>query len=931
MPILAQTFEPTPPTLTVRLLPNQSVRLAWPKAASGFALEQTDRLSPSPAWQRAAEVPQIETEESVVIVAAGTGSRFFRLRQEEVVALTTITETSPVDGETGVAVTRETIVYLSSPLAANAVLTSDHFYAGFGGRRLLALVELSNQRDKATLFYQEPMPGSTRVVAVFDGTGLTDAQGRPLDADGDGQAGGAHIIAFDTLSLTPVAGTAVIGRVFASELQPGPDTGANAVNKPLAGVTITVDGMEQTLRTVTDAMGNFKLEPVPPGRFFVHIDGRTVRDEAAGIRYPDLAYYPFVGKAWDAVAGRTENKAGGTGEIYLPLIKPGTLQPVSLEQDSTITFPQEVIATNPALAGVTITVPANSLFSDNGTRGGKVGIAAVPPDRLPGPLPAGLELPIVITVQTDGALNFDRPAPICFPNLPDPVLKTPLPAGSRQALISFNHDKGVWEAVGSMTVSADGKFICTDTGVGVLQPGWHGVGPTPDDPPPCDKLCCDGGGDDGPISAVAGRVGKAGPKPKRCKPKPKCKESEVACLKRAADKREVCRRKAMYAFEDCSRTNGRGTSCHAATLDKAICDAGFALCWRIADDLRFPCDVEYLIDIAKCKPCSAVNLRPAKSGLDDDPADQIVAKLEEINALLAPFIGLDPDIPTEVRLRVLGLLSEADALAGGDAGQFLRQYLTAREVEVAAFEADYGEEIGNAPPYPILYAAQIRRSNGTLTLRGETAPFGQYDLFVTRDGELSYVTFYDPLTRRYGAVFPRLRPEAPHRLPRFILAPLDATLSDIDGDGLADAVEFVYGTDETKPDSDGDGIFDGAEVDQGTNPLDGRPVQTGIIATAKTIGPAVDVWAGNDLVVTAERTAGVSVFNSYQGMNPVLVAHVPRPGNAQRVAASDNRLAVAAGDAGLVIIDLTTPAEARVVQHLPLGNVTLVVAAGGVA
>src|SRR4029079_2054199 len=96
-----------------------------------------------------------------------------------------------------------------------------------------------------------------------------------------------------------------------------------------------------------------------------------------------------------------------------------------------------VVASNRALAGVSITVPANSLFSDDGTRGGKVGIAPVPPDRLPGPLPPGLEMPIVITVQTTGRLNFDKPAPICFPNLPDPVLGTPLPAGSQQSLISF--------------------------------------------------------------------------------------------------------------------------------------------------------------------------------------------------------------------------------------------------------------------------------------------------------------------------------------------------------------------------------------------------------------------------------------------------------------------------------------------------------------
>ena len=49
----------------------------------------------------------------------------------------------------------------------------------------------------------------------------------------------------------------------------------------------------------------------------------------------------------------------------------------SATQDTVITFAPSVLAANPQLEGVQITVPANSLFSDNGTRGGRVGIAPV--------------------------------------------------------------------------------------------------------------------------------------------------------------------------------------------------------------------------------------------------------------------------------------------------------------------------------------------------------------------------------------------------------------------------------------------------------------------------------------------------------------------------------------------------------------------------
>lgn len=390
--------------------------------------------------------------------------------------LASIRESSPAHGETGVAITRETVFRFTQPLAAQTLLTTANLYAEFGGRRLLSRCELSSDRKTATLFYLENLPGSARIRVTFLGDGINDFLGRPMDFDGDGQPGGIEIVDFDTLTITPLAGTAVIGNVFASDPVPGTNT-TNFVNRPLGGVTITVDGMEETLRTVTDSNGYFRLQPVPAGKFFVHIDGRTLTNVAAGIRYPDMAYYPVVGKEWTALPGETNNLAGGTGLIYLPLIIEGTLQAVSMTNDTVITFPPSVASNNPALAGVTLTIPADSLFSANGTRGGSVGIAPVPPDRLPGPLPPGLNFPLVITVQTTGAENFDRPVPVRFPNLPDPVTGIRLPPGAATALWSFDHDLGEWIIVGSMTVSADGLYIDSDPGVGILQPGWHGTDP----------------------------------------------------------------------------------------------------------------------------------------------------------------------------------------------------------------------------------------------------------------------------------------------------------------------------------------------------------------------------------------------------------------------------------------------------------------------
>lgn len=371
--------------------------------------------------------------------------------------------TSPFAGEDGVSLTRETVVRFSLPLADTVILDQDTFYASFGGKKLLTRAEISSDRLKASLFYLDYLPDSARVrVTLKGGDAILDNLDRPVDLNRDGEAGGDLVFDFDTASITPVPETGVIGTVYASQADSQQDT-------PLAGVIIEIVGAEESSRTVTASDGTFRLEPVPAGRFFVNIDGRMVTGN-----YPNGDYYPFVGKTWHAVAGNPDNLANGTGEIFLPLVSAGTLQTVSATEETTIDLPQDVLDQFPEMAGTRLDVPANSLFSNDGTRGGRVGIAPVASDRLPEPLPMGLDLPMVITIQTDGATNFDVPVPVRLPNLPDPVSGEPLAPGSPTSLWSFDHDTGQWEIAGTMTVSPDGLWVDTDPGVGVRQPGWHG-------------------------------------------------------------------------------------------------------------------------------------------------------------------------------------------------------------------------------------------------------------------------------------------------------------------------------------------------------------------------------------------------------------------------------------------------------------------------
>lgn len=381
--------------------------------------------------------------------------------------LTFLSKGSPGSGEGDVAVTRETILKFSSPLGVEHGLDSDSLYAEFGGTRLITRIHVSVDRRTITLFYSQPLPANSRIRVTLVGDEVVDNRGRNIDGNGDGQPGGNLVFDFDTLGLTVLEGTSVSGRVFASELTVAAAADVN-VNQPLEGARVSVDGMEEEIFAVTDEFGNFRLEPAPVGRFFVHIDGRT-----ATIDVPSGAYYPFVGKAWESIPGEEVN----VGSVYLPLVKEGTLQEVSYSESRTIRMPSVVLDEFPDFNDVAITVPANSLFSDNGTRGGSVGIAPVDPSRLPGQLPPDLNFPIVITVQTDGATNFDQPAPICFPNLPDLETGEVLAPGAKSALWSFNHDTGRFEITASMTVSADGTLVCSDSGQGVLAPGWHGVRP----------------------------------------------------------------------------------------------------------------------------------------------------------------------------------------------------------------------------------------------------------------------------------------------------------------------------------------------------------------------------------------------------------------------------------------------------------------------
>lgn len=165
------------------------------------------------------------------------------------------------------------------------------------------------------------------------------------------------------------------------------------------------------------------------------------------------------------------------------------------------------------------------------------------------------------------------------------------------------------------------------------------------------------------------------------------------------------------------------------------------------------------------------------------------------------------------------------------------------------------------------------------------------------------VTYFDPIGMTYAVAFgDTASPGLSTRLASVPLRPIAP--NDQDGDGIPDLGELVLGTRMDRPDSDGDGLNDLAEVLAGSNPLDGTPAATGIIATAEVDGDARDLCATNDILAVAALTGGVSVYNIFQGMSPTLLRVYPTAAEATALACQKSDVAVMAGSILLLISDL---------------------------
>ncbi len=386
----------------------------------------------------------------------------------------------PVDGADEVGVTFHPQIFFSKPVDPTT-LNADNFFASFGGEKLPANIVPAGDGHFAWLFFEEPLPGSSRIQVTVDGSAIFAQDDRQaLNADGSSEPGGVFSYDFTTVSRMPLVGTRLSGIVAdpgpdrllqtADDFDPGPDGMAGTEDDvfllPIPGIKVYLLGLENDVR-FTDAGGRFSFDTVPAGDVKVVVDGTTATNPPAGMYFPEMVMDAMM------TAGADNTVMAGLPEVYLPRLSIDILQSVDASVETVIVAnaggAPDLSPDQRQLLSLEI-LPGSLIAPDGSSMGtADVGISTVPPEFVRTMLPPGvLQETFNITIQALGVSNFSTPAPLSFPNVYGAA------PGTQLNLISFDHTTGRLVVEGTGTVSADGLFVRTDPGMGIAHPGWHG-------------------------------------------------------------------------------------------------------------------------------------------------------------------------------------------------------------------------------------------------------------------------------------------------------------------------------------------------------------------------------------------------------------------------------------------------------------------------
>ena len=236
-------------------------------------------------------------------------------------------------------------------------------------------------------------------------------------------------LAAAAVSLEPAAQhTKLVGQVLEVE------------GRPLAGVVVKVGELE----TRTDSLGRFELVDPPSGHQTLCVDGRA-------IRFGDFGMYEIG----------VDVREAGTTEIGFPIWLSRIDDAPRMTIDSPTT--NEVVLTTPKIPGLEIHLaPGTVITNDDGEVIHELSISELSRVRPPFPLPSLVETPVYFTVQPGGAY-LSKKARVYYPNL------VHAPAGTRVQFWHYSPDGRGWYVYGWGEVTADGKQVVPDPGVGVYE------------------------------------------------------------------------------------------------------------------------------------------------------------------------------------------------------------------------------------------------------------------------------------------------------------------------------------------------------------------------------------------------------------------------------------------------------------------------------